>query len=110
MIWKFWVLIRFKNLGNLHLDGPFQKKVHIGITGDKGGTTTKIGFQIANVHRPNSTSNFTLLAMWVGDHAYKILIERLQPVMKQIGGLATKIGEYEVCWCVFHLNIIFLVN
>lgn len=71
----------------------FKGKLICVLGGDYGGdnwpaASTKFGFHLANVDKPNSPANFTLLAVLNCDDRRAALSHNLEPVLTQIRQLS----------------------
>lgn len=70
----------------------FKNKLICVLSGDYGGdswpaASTKFGFYLTNVSKPNSPANFTLLAVLNCDDRRAALLAHLEPVLRQIRNL-----------------------
>lgn len=66
------------------LENVFNGKMYICVSGDKSASTTKLEFFIVNVISPNSSRNFTPIAIYHGNNSKKKLYEKLSQVSNLI--------------------------
>ena len=64
-----------------------EQEIWVKLGGDKGGSSTKISFQILNVLKPNSVSNTTVFAAFAAQDTSANLNISLHPFQDQIQDL-----------------------
>ena len=84
---------RVKNLHQFVEDFHFQNEVWVKFGADKGGTSTKLVFEIANVSTPNSTHNTELISLFEGTDSYENLMQYFGPLRDQFHGLQSVSSE-----------------
>lgn len=88
------------------LGGQLSKKIVLLLSGDHGQNSTKICVSLAQLNRPNSTSNQTIVGLFPSQDNRRGLEVYGRTIWQQINEIKTMElagEEREVVWCVFYI-------
>ncbi|XP_072027743.1 uncharacterized protein [Amphiura filiformis] len=92
------------DMNNTWHDDNFNQELWLKIGGDKGGTTTKMAFQLVNQNAPNSSASTNIISMFEATDTYINLKEVFSNLSEQISELM-KVKQLELVgrctryWC-----------
>ncbi|XP_072019294.1 uncharacterized protein [Amphiura filiformis] len=75
------------DMNNTWHDDNFNQELWLKIGGDKGGTTTKMAFQLVNQNAPNSSASTNIISMFEATDTYINLKEVFSNLSEQISEL-----------------------